>query len=189
MGGRGPSRLSDNVFMGSFFRRPLGMFLAVMAAGLVVIAVWFAAFGGGAARTQPPPLSHGQFARQASGACMAFSLQLEAVVDKKPKSLRALTRGVRRLTMLFDRLRASWYRLLPPSSDAPMFRRLVSAFDAEDQAMHQMRHLADTRQWLRLRIVSRSIARSKAQVTVDRQMNSLANKLGINCTTVSSISA
>ena len=150
--------LPDNVVMGSFLRRPLGVFSAALVVGAALLTVGMTAFGGtsGSSYHSPTPLTREQFRRAGERIGLSVCLQLKPIVNRKPRTLREFTRGVRRITAIFDGLQVKLYGLVPPPSMAASFQRLRNDFDALIGAVHRLDHLAETRQWRRFVLLARS---------------------------------
>jgi hypothetical protein len=144
--------------MGSFFRRPLGACIATLAIGFILIAVGMKATGGtsGSLSRAARPLTRAQFRRAGERIGRSICLQLKPIVNKKPRTLREFTRGIRRIDTIFSRLRAEMYGLVPPPSAATSFQRLRSNLDAFDLVLHRLDHMAQTRQWRRFVLLARS---------------------------------
>ena len=144
--------------MGSFFRKPLGVFVAILVVGFVCIGLGMTALGGtsGSPDRPPEPLTRAQFQRVGDRLGRSLCLQLKPIVNKKPHSLRQLTSGIRRISAIFDRFRIRLYALIPPPARARAFYRLRNKLDAADNAMDHADHLAETRQWRRFVLYVRS---------------------------------
>lgn len=151
--------MSDNVVVGSFFRRPLGVFTAVLVVGLVVIAAAMSAFGGtsGGSYQVAGPLSPAQFRRASVRICLSFrSLDKAIIANGKVRNLREATRFFHKFTPRFDHLTADVDGLVPPASAAASFRRLRTNLDAANRALDRLDHLAETHQWRRFVLFARS---------------------------------
>ena len=148
--------------MGSFLRKPLGMFVAVLVVGLALLAVGMTAFGGTSGSTAgspyhpPKPLTPAQFRRAGDRIGLSLCLRLQPIVNKKPRNLREVRRGIRRIDAIFNRARTELYELVPPRSEAAAFRRLRSNLDDFDLVLHRLDHLAETGQWRRFVLLARS---------------------------------
>lgn len=160
MGGSRTGRVPYNVVMGSFFRKPLGLFTGIVVVGCILIAVGMTAFGGtsgGMSYQSATRLSPAQFGRANERICLSLRQQLKSLVaNGKPRSLREVTRYLRRGTSIFDHLRTEYYGLVPPPSAAAPFRRLLHKLDVADRALHRLDHLSETRQWGRFLLLARS---------------------------------
>jgi hypothetical protein len=158
MGGIESGCAPDNMVVGSFFRKPLGVFAAALVVGSALLTVGMSAFGGtsGSSYRPPTPLTPAQFRRAGERIGMSVCLQLKPIVNKKPRNLRQVARGMRGITAIFDGLRVKLYRLVPPPSAAASFQRLRRNFDALDGAFRRLDHLAATRQWRRFVLLARS---------------------------------
>ena len=151
--------MPDNLVMGSFLRRPLGAFVATLVVGSALLAVGMTAFGGtsgGASYHAGRPLTRAQFRRAGERIGRSMCLQLKPIVNKKPRTLREFTRGIRRIDSIFNRLRTKMYGLVPPPSAAASFQRLRSNLNAFDSVLHRLDHMAETRQWRRFVLLARS---------------------------------
>ena len=155
--------MPDNVVVGSFFRSPLGVFVAVLVVGFIFIAVGMRAFGGtsGSASGVPyhhaTPLSPAQFRRAGVRICLSFRSLAKAIkADGKARNLREATRLFRKFTPRFDRLIAELDGLVPPRSAAAYFRRMRRRLDAVNRDMDQLDHFAETGQWRRFVLFARS---------------------------------
>jgi hypothetical protein len=160
MGGIAEGRVPENLVVGSFFRKPLGVFAATLVVGCALLAVGMAAFGGTSGTSSsyhpPTPLTPAQFRKAGERIGMSVCLQLKPIVNKKPRNLREVARGMRGITAIFDGLRMKLYGLVPPASAAASFQRLRKNFDALDGAFRRLDHLAATRQWRRFVLLARS---------------------------------
>jgi hypothetical protein len=149
MGGSTPSRLPDNIFVASFFRKPLGLFSAIVVVGLVLIVAAMSAFGG---TSKPPdyapkPLTPAQFRLAGEHMCVSMRPQLRWLATHKPRKLRQLPKYIARATSMIDQLTTQVDRLVPPPSVAPSFDRMRRNIGAAVQAMHRLNHLTQTHQW------------------------------------------
>jgi hypothetical protein len=149
--------------MGSFLRKPLGLFVAIVVVGFMFIAVGMTAFGGtsstpGGLPPAPTPLSRAQLKRAGVRICLSLRPQLRWLANNKPRKLRQLPKYIARATSIIDRLTTDVDRLVPPPSAPASFRHLRRNVGAEDRAMHRLNHLTQTHQWRRgyLLIHSRS---------------------------------
>jgi hypothetical protein len=144
--------------VGSFFRKPLGLFAAIVVVGLIVIAAAMSAFGGtsGGSYHAARPLSPAQFNRAGVRICLALRPQVRWLATHKPKNLREVTRYVARGTSLFDRLTTEVSGLVPPPSKAALVRRLGRVLEVADRAVHRLDHLTETRQWRQAVLLVRS---------------------------------
>lgn len=156
------ARLSEMVVVGSFFRRPLGMFVAVLVVGFALLAVGMTAFGGGSGGTSggpyhvAKPLSPAQFRRAGVRICLSLRSQLRWLATHKPSNLREVTRYEARATAIFDRLTREVDAVVPPPSAAAAFRRLRRNLGLADGALHRLNHLTETHQWRRAVFLIRS---------------------------------
>src|ERR1700758_463228 len=114
--------------MGSFFRKPLGVFVTIVAVGFILIAAGMkatAGTSGGRSDRAATPLSPAEFQRANERICLSLRQQLKSLVaNGKPRSLKEATRFLQRGTSIFDNLRTEYYGLVPPPSVAAPFRRL-----------------------------------------------------------------
>jgi hypothetical protein len=154
--------------MGSILRSPLGMFVAILVVGFAVIAVGMTAFGGTSSSPSygPKPLTSAQFKREGARLSRSLCLQLKPIVNKKPHSLRGFASGLARITVVFDRFRTGFDRLVPPASHARSFYRFRNKLDGAVYEWDRANHLAATHQWgsfLRL-VRSKSWKRMKRQL-------------------------
>ncbi|HZT94723.1 MAG TPA: hypothetical protein VE985_09620 [Gaiellaceae bacterium] len=135
--------------MGSFLRRPLGLFAVIVVVGLILIAGGMAAFGGtsSAGSPYPKPLTPGQFDHVGVGICLSMRSQLKWLAAHKPKNLRELQTYIERATAMYDGLRVKVRGIVPPAYAAAGVRRLLTKLDALDRVMRHLNHLAETRQW------------------------------------------
>ena len=159
LGGGEDSSGADNVSMGSFVRKPLGAFIAVLVAGSALLAVGMTAFGGtsGSRYYVPKPLTRAQFQHAGLRFCLTFRPQLLRIANlKKPKSLREIAKDSRRITALTDSMTGFLDRVLPPRSAAASYRRMLLKFHKLDHAIDRLNHLAQTRQWWQLVLLARS---------------------------------
>lgn len=164
MGGSPMCRAPDNPIVGSFLRKPLGLFAATLVVGFAVMAVGMEAFGGGSGGAAPPPrppvpLTKAQFKRAGVRICLSLRPQLTWVVGlpkHKPRNLREVTSDSRRLTSIVDRLTTDLNGLVPPRSVAARYQHLLRKFDTLDRALHRFNHLAETHQWRQLALLARS---------------------------------
>jgi hypothetical protein len=154
--------MSDNTVMGSFFRSPLGLFVATLAVGGILLAAGMTAFGGTSGRTAgsvpppPKPLSPAQFNRAGEHICVSLRSQLVWLAHHKPKNLRQVTSYMSRATSIFDRLTADVDGIVPPPAAAASFRHLRANLGVADRALHRLNHLTETHQWRRVVLLVRS---------------------------------
>ena len=141
--------------MGSFFRNPLGVFVAILVVGFALIAAGMTATSGSPYHA-PKTLTRAQYKRELAQLGRSICLQLKPIVNKKPHSLREFATGVRRITAVFDRLRMSLAGLVPPPSRARFFYRFRYKMDRAVHAMDRANHLAQTHQWRQLVLFVRS---------------------------------
>lgn len=163
MGGARTGRRPDNVGMRSFLRKPLGVFAVTLALGSVLLAVGMTAFGGtsggsssGSSYHSRPPLTAPQFRRAGERIGLSICLKLAPIVNRKPRTLRAFTKGMRRITSLVDRMTAQLNGLVPPPSAARPFERFLRKINAADHAIDHADHFAETHQWRRFVLLVRS---------------------------------
>ena len=144
--------------MGSFLRRPLGLFAAIVVIGVILIAVGMKALGGtsGASGYSATPLSRQQFARLGEHACLSLRRQLKAVTDKRPGTLTGAARSVRRTASILDRLNMELDGRVPPPSEVAPFRRLLGSIQTADRAMRRLDRLTETGQWQSATLLARS---------------------------------
>jgi hypothetical protein len=144
--------------VGSFFRKPLGLFTAIVTVGLILIVAGMSAFGGtsGAAYHAPKPLTPAQFHRAGVRICRFERPQVRWLLTHKPKNLREVTRFVARGTSIVDRVTTEVSGLIPPPSKAALVRRLSRLLGVADHALHRLNHLTETRQWGRAVLLIRS---------------------------------
>jgi hypothetical protein len=144
--------------VGSFLRRPLGLFAAILVVGFIVIAVGMKATGGRSGLPQADrPLTPAQFSRAGLHICLSIRAQLKALAaEGKPRNLRQVTRFSRKLRSLIDRVTTELNGLIPPPAAAASFRRMRLNIDVFDGAVHRLDHLAQTHQWRRLVLLVRS---------------------------------
>jgi hypothetical protein len=146
--------------VGSFFRRPLGAFVATLVVGSAVLAVGMTAFGGTSGAPSSyhaaKPLTRAQFRRAGVRIGRSICLQLRPIVNKKPRTLREFTTGIRRIDAIFNRLRTEMYGLVPPPSAAASFQGLRRNLNAFGSVLHRLDHMAQTRQWWRFVLLARS---------------------------------
>src|SRR6478752_4534739 len=145
--------------MGSFFRRPLGAFVATLVVGSALLAVGLKAYGGTSGVPYPSakPLTREQFNRAGVQMCLSLRPQLEWVMHmKKPRNLREVTTDSRWLTSITDRMTTDLHGLIPPPSLAVRYHRVLRKFDTLDHAVRRLNHLAETRQWRRFVLLIRS---------------------------------
>jgi hypothetical protein len=157
-GGSGASRVPDNVAMGSFLRRPLGIFAAILVVGFALIALGMEVSGGtsGGSPRSAAPLSPAEFQRTGERICLSLRSQLRWLAAHKPTSLRQVTRFIARGTSVFDGLTAKVDRLVPPPAAAASIRRLRTNLGVADRALHHLDHLTETHQWRRAVLLVRS---------------------------------
>jgi hypothetical protein len=142
--------------MGSFLRRPLDLFIAIVVVGLILIAGGMKAFGGFTASSQAPSLTQAQFVRLGEGVCVSLRQQLKEVRAASPRNLRQAARPVRLVTWMFDGLVTKLGGLrLPPSADRPS-RHLVATLEMADHALHRLDRLTETHQAQRATLLVRS---------------------------------
>ena len=157
--------MPDNVVVGSFFRKPLGLSVAIVVVGLIVIAVGMTAFGGTSSTSAgsyhaPKPLTPAQFRRAGVRLCLsARSLARAVEANGKVHSLREARGFFRKFTPRFDRLIAEFDGLVPPRSFAAPYRRMLRRLDAVSRDMDQLDHFAETGQWRRFVLFVRSTFR------------------------------
>ena len=145
--------------MGSFFRKPLGLFVAIVVVGLVLIAGGMKALGGTSDGAPHPatPLTPAQFKRASLHFCLSVRAEVKAIIARgKPRNLREATADIRDYTRFMDRMTAELNALVPPPAAAASFGRERRKLDAFDGAMHRLDHLAETRQWRRFVFLVRS---------------------------------
>ena len=158
MGGSWTGGTPDNLGMGSFLRKPLGLFAAIVVVGVVLIVAAMTAFGGtsGPPDYSPKPLTPAQFRLAGEHIGRSICLQLKPIVNKKPRSLREVATGMRRISAVFDRLTRGIDGLVPPPSVAAKILRLRRNLALLDGAIHRAAHLAETHQWRRFVLFVRS---------------------------------
>lgn len=159
MGGSRTGLAPDNRTVASFFRKPLGVFTAVVVVGLVLILAGMSAFGGTsgpAAGSTPKLLTPAQFRQAGEHIGRSICLQLKPIVNKKPHSLRDVSSGMRRISAVFDRLTRAINRLLPPPSAQAQIQHLRTNLGVADGAIRRAAHLAETHQWRRFVLFVRS---------------------------------
>jgi hypothetical protein len=155
MGAWGTGPRPDNVSVGSFFRNPLGLFVAIVVVGLVLVLAAMSALGGtssaGSFHAPRPvthePLTQAQFNRAGEGICLSLRSQLKWLAHNKPRNLRQVMTYIARGTTIFDRLTGQVDRIVPPASAAASFRRLQKNLGVADRVMHRLNHLTQTHQW------------------------------------------
>jgi hypothetical protein len=150
--------------MGSFFRRPLGVFVGVVVVGLILIAVGMTVFGGNSSTAayyqSRTPLTPAQFRRAGVRICLsARSLARAIKANGKAHNLREARRDFREYTPRFDRLTAEIDGLVPPPSAAAPFRRMRRRLDAVTRDWDRLDHFAETGQWRRFVLFARSTFR------------------------------
>jgi hypothetical protein len=151
--------------MGSFFRRPLGLFVAIVVVGIILIGVGMTAFGGTSSPSAgsyhaPKPLTPAQFRRAGVRVCLsARSLARAIKVNGKARNLRDVRKDFRMFTPRFDRLIGEFDGLVPPRSAASSFRRMRRMLDAVNRDWDQLDHFAATGQWRRFVLFARSTFR------------------------------
>jgi hypothetical protein len=158
MGGSGTGHVPDNVVMGSFFRKPLGLFAAIVVVGLVLIVAAMTAFGGTSGHPDyaPKPLTPAQFRQASERIGRSICLQLKPIVNKKPHTLREVASTIGRISTVFDRFTRDFDGLVPPPAAARLILRLRRNLGVLDGAVHRAAHLAETHQWRRLVLFVRS---------------------------------
>jgi len=151
--------------MGSFFRTPLGLFVATLVVGAVVIAVGMKAYGGGGGAVPPTPqvptaVARARFRHAAIRLCLsARALHRGIVARGKPRNLRQATRMFHWMTPRIDGMTREVDGLVPPPSAvaaAKHLRRLRRKFDRFDRALDHLDHFAETGQWRRFVLLARS---------------------------------
>jgi len=144
--------------MGWFLRRPLGLFAAIVVAGVVVIAVGLKVSGGasGASGDSATPLSSAQFADLNEHACLSLRRQLRDVTDKKPRSRKQAARSVRTVASAVAGLNMELDGRVPPSSEVASFRRFLGRLQIAERAMNQLDRLTESGQWQRATLLVRS---------------------------------
>jgi hypothetical protein len=157
--------------------KPLAIFAGVVAVGLVVIVGGLRLTDKSASATPsvtpPKPLTHAQFVRAANAVCVRYYHE-DSTIYRHPKTLRALTRDLRISVPALDREVAGLRPLLPPPSDAGTYRRLLRGVAKLQRGAHVVLHAFNTRQYRRGVLAARTLG------YLDRHLNSLANRLGLN---------
>jgi hypothetical protein len=148
--------------MRSFFRKPLGLFTAIVAIGLIVIVAAMSAFGGTSSTAAgppraPTPLTRAQFKHAELHMCLDFRSRFGWFVKrKKPTTLREVETWSRRLTSMTDRLTTQVKGLTPPPSAAASYNRFRRGVSTLDRDVDRLNHLAQTHQWRQLLLLVRS---------------------------------
>jgi hypothetical protein len=159
--------------MGSFLRTPLGLFAAVVAIGVVVIAVGMKEFGGTSAGYAATPLSSEQFAQLNEHACVSLRRQLKAVDRRQPRTSTGAARSVHRTAAILAGLNMELDGRIPPASEVAPFRRLLGNIQSTGRAMRQLDRLTESGQWARATVLVRS--RSWREMRKLRQSVTAAN--------------
>jgi hypothetical protein len=141
--------------VGSFLRTPLGLFAAVVAIGVLVIAVGMKEFGG-TAGAAPTPLSSQQFIQLNEHACISLRGQLKAVARRKPRTFKGAARSVHKTAAILAGLNMELDGQIPPPAEVAPFRRLLSEIQTADRAMQQLDRLTESGQWARAGVLVRS---------------------------------
>ena len=162
-----------------FLRRPLGLFVAILVVGVLVIAVGMSAFGGtsGATGYSATPLSTGQFAHLGEQACISLRRQLRGVTARKPRTRKAAARSVRRFASTLDRLNMELDGRVPPPSEVAPFRRLLGRIQTAGRAMNQLDRLTETGQWQRATL----LVRSRSWQVIGRRLRPSAKAGNVRC--------
>jgi hypothetical protein len=140
----------------SFLRNPLGLFAAVVAVGIVVIAVGLKAFGRAAGTPTPPPLSSEQFAQLNEHACISLRRELKPVTDWNPSTARGAAGSVHRTASALAGLNLELDGQIPPPAEVAPFRQLLAGIQSADRAMQQLDRLTSTGQRQRAILLVRS---------------------------------
>ena len=159
--------MPDNVFVGSFLRKPLGLFAATLVVGFAVIAVGMMALGGtsGSAGPSPTPqlpaaVEKARFQHAAMHICLSSRSLVKGVIARgKPHSLREATSDFHWMTPRFDSLTREVDALVLPTAagkTAAALERLRRKLDQFDRALDHLDHFAETRQWRRFVLLARS---------------------------------
>lgn len=165
MGGSPMCRAPDNPIVGSFLRKPLGLFAATLLVGFAVIAVGMEAFGGGSGGVPPTSqaptaVAKARFKHAALQICLSSRSLVKGVIARgKPHSLREATRDFQWMTPRFDGLTREVDGLVvAPSAGkaAAALERLRRKLDPFDRALDHLDHFAETRQWRRFVLLARS---------------------------------
>jgi hypothetical protein len=142
--------------VGWFVRTPLGLFVAIVVIGFIVIAVGMREFGGSSAGYSATPLSSTHFAQLTQQACISLRRQLKAVTHQKPKTMTGAARSVRRTAAILAGLNLQLDGQIPPPSEVAPFRRFLANIQTADRALQQLDRLTGSRQWERAILLVRS---------------------------------
>lgn len=142
--------------MASFLRNPLGLFAAIVAVGLVVVAVGVKAFGGTSGTPTPTPLSSEQFAQLNEHACISLRRELRPVTDRNPSTSKGAARAVHRTASVLAGLNFELDGQIPPPNEVARFRHLLAGIQSAGRAMNQLDRLTSTGQSQRAILLVRS---------------------------------
>jgi hypothetical protein len=168
--------------VGWFLRRPLGLFAAIVVAGVVVIAVGLQVSGGtaGVPAYSATSLSSAQFTRLGERACVSLRRQLRDVTGTRPRSRKAAARSVRAVASTLADLNTELDGRVPPPSQAASFRRLLGGIQTTGRAMNQLEHLIETHQWQRATLLVRSPAWRAVGERLEPSANGRSKRCGPN---------
>lgn len=148
-------------------RKPLGLFAATLAVGLVLIVVGMKAYGGTSGGAAPPPTPQlspatmkAQFQHAAMHICLSSRALIKGVIARgKPRSLREATSDFHWMTPRFDRLARELDGLVAPPSAAraaAALKRVRTKLHRFDRALDHLDHFAETGQWRSFVLLARS---------------------------------
>jgi hypothetical protein len=154
--------------------KPLAIFGVVVVVGLIAIEAGLRATDHPAsADALPTPLTHRQFVHAGNAVCDRYYRD-DPTIFRNPRTVTALTRDMRIAVPFVDREAADLRALVPPASDAAVYRRLLRELGLQNHDAHAMLHSFETGQIAQGLVISRSAAR------LDLRLNALANELGLN---------
>jgi hypothetical protein len=145
--------------VGSFFRKPLGLFVTIAVVGLIVIVAAMNAFGGTSGGSPPGrvPLTPAQFDHAELHVCLSLRSQLRWFVKRQqPGNLREVESWSGRLTAMTERLTAELNGVIPPPSSAAAYHRFLRKINTLDDAVRRLDHLVQTHQWRKVVLLART---------------------------------
>jgi hypothetical protein len=158
--------------------KPFAIFGGIVVVGLVVIFAGLRLTSHSALAdplpAQPTALTHAQFVRAGNAVCDRYYRD-DPTIFRNPKTVKALTRDMQIALPFVDSEDAGLRALVPPSSDAATYRRLLAGLGRVEDAVHAMLQAFQTAGGVREGVL---IARATARM--DSHLNRLANKLGLN---------